>query len=551
MHGVAYDSKIEFVSFQNETFNREIEDQYASGLFNVEGEDARSINYLNTRVPIAFSADPGFYDWSDSTPEEVEISLNNESWLSALRQTSTSAANRTVWTYAAGNYSEPYPSGAGYFPVHFPELRGHVIVAVALDSNGVIADYSNHCGAASTFCIAAPGRHYAPSGPNGYITVQGTSFAAPTVGGSLAILKQAFPSLGNDELVTRLFATANKTGIYEVASIYGQGLVDLDAATRPVGQGQIPIGNSVGGKSAPMNLSTVQTAVPTGNAFAQGFHGRRVMILDELNTPFYVPFESFVSTDNTPSPTSKKTRDLMNRLVHGASQTHVNASPWLSIVGQPLAYRDEARKFESWYSVGNRDSFGFASRQSKRKKGKATISYTTGAMIEPHSHLGSTSHGAFGTMSAGTFLTGIEVERPCGTWTCQAAGSLGVSLMRTSGGLIQSSTPTFASSFSLQALKETPEYDLYVELSQPLRVESGSVEIAYPSARTPDRKILTESFRASLSPDGRQIDFQAGVVLPLSRNSKLGAQAWISHNPGHNRQSPPIFGAAIAYRSNF
>ena len=264
MHGVAYDSKIEFVSFQNETFNKEIQDQYASGLFNVEveGRDARAINYLNSRVPIAFSASPGFYDWSDSTPEETEAEVNSRSWLSALRQTSTSAANRTVWVYAAGNKSKPYPIGAGYFPVHFPELRGHVIVAVALDSNGVIADYSNHCGAASTFCIAAPGRHYAPSGPNGYVTVQGTSFAAPTVGGSLAILKQAFPSLGNDELVTRLFATANKTGIYEVASIYGQGLVDLDAATQPVGQGQIPIGNSVTGKSVPMNPSTVQTAVP-------------------------------------------------------------------------------------------------------------------------------------------------------------------------------------------------------------------------------------------------------------------------------------------------
>ena len=91
-----------------------------------------------------------------------------------------------------------------------------------------------------------------------------------------------------------------------IASIYGQGVVDLDAATRPVGQSQIPIGNSVTGRSVPMNLSTVQTAVPTGNALAQGFAGRRVMILDELNTPFYVPFESFVSTDNTPSPTSKK-----------------------------------------------------------------------------------------------------------------------------------------------------------------------------------------------------------------------------------------------------
>ena len=551
MHGVAYDSKIEFVSFQNETFNKAIQDQYASGLFNVEGDDARAINYLNSRVPIAFSASPGFYDWSDSTPEETEAVANSFSWLSALRQTSKSAPNRTVWVYAAGNESKPYPIGFGYLPVHFPELSGHVIVAVALDSNGVIADYSNYCGAASTFCIAAPGRHYAPSGPNGYVTVQGTSFAAPTVGGSLAILKQAFPSLGNDELVTRLFATANKTGIYEVASIYGQGLVDLDAATRPVGQSQIPIGNSVTGKSAPMSLSTVQPAVPTGNAFAQGFTGRRVMILDELNTPFYVPFERFVTPDNTPSSTSKKTRDLMNRLVHGTSQTHVNASPWLSIVGQPLAYRDSESKTESWYSAGTRDSFGFASRQSKRKKGKAAISFTTGAMIEPQSLLGSTSHGAFGTMSAGTFLTGIEAERPCGTWSCKAAGSLGVSLMRPAGGMIQSSTPTFASSFSLQALKVTPEYDLYVELSQPLRVESGSVEVAYPSARTPDRKILTESFKAALSPDGRQIDFQAGVILPLSKNSNLGAQAWISHNPGHVRHSPPIVGAAIAYRSNF
>ena len=137
-----------------------------------------------------------------------------------------------------------------------------MIVAVALDSNGAIADYSNQCGVASTFCIAAPGRHYVPSGTNGYVTVQGTSLAAPTVAGSLAILKQAFPSLGNDELVTRLFATANKTGIYEVASIYGQGLVDLDAATQPVGQGQIPIGNSVTGKSVPMNLSTIQLLFP-------------------------------------------------------------------------------------------------------------------------------------------------------------------------------------------------------------------------------------------------------------------------------------------------
>ena len=40
MHGVAYDSKIEFVSFQNETYNKAIQDQYASGLFSEEVEEA-------------------------------------------------------------------------------------------------------------------------------------------------------------------------------------------------------------------------------------------------------------------------------------------------------------------------------------------------------------------------------------------------------------------------------------------------------------------------------------------------------------------------------
>ena len=228
--------------------------------------------------------------------------------------------------------------------------------------------------AAAPHCIAAPGKafsaQYSSTNTPTYVTTYGTSNAAPTVAASLAILKQAFPSIGNDELVTRLLSTANKSGIYANQQIYGQGVVDLDAATRPVGLNQIPLGNTVRGRSASMHLSTVQTAGPTGNALAQGFAGRHMMILDELNTPFYVPFESFVSTDNTPSPTSKKTRDLMYRLVHGTSQTHVNASPWLSIVGQPLAYRDSESKTESWYSAGNRDSFGFASRRPPHKKGQ-------------------------------------------------------------------------------------------------------------------------------------------------------------------------------------
>ena len=545
MHGVAPAARIRFVSFRN------------ADLIALPDDDsvghAPAIEHLNPLVPIAFSGTSGL--GISSNPTELLQLPSRAQVVNALKQAGRSASERTIWVFPAGNSGLAIPSGTASYAIYISELRNHVLAAVALGENGAIWGNSNRCGAAAPHCIAAPGKAfsalYSSTNTPTYATTYGTSNAAPTVAGALAILKQAFPSIGNDELVTRLLSTANKSGIYANSSIYGQGVVDLDAATRPVGLNQIPLGNTVRGRSASMHLSTIQTAVPTGDALAQGFAGRRMMILDKLNTPFYVPFESFVSTDSPSSSASKHTWDLIYRLVHGTSQSNVSASPWLSVVGQPLAYRDSARKTTTWFSAGNRDSFGFASSQPTRNLGKATISFTAGAMIEPQSLLGSTSHGAFGTMSAGTVLTGIEAERPCGTWLCQAAGSLGISLMMPAGGLIQSSTPTFASSFSLQALKVTPEYDLYVELSQPLRVESGSVEIAYPSARTPDRKILNESFRASLSPDGRQIDFQAGVVLPLSRNSKLGAQAWISHNPGHIRHSPSIFGAAIAYRSNF
>ena len=57
MHGVAYDSRIEFVSSQNKTFNDLIDQQLHRRPVQHRGSrDARSVNYLNGRVPIAFNA---------------------------------------------------------------------------------------------------------------------------------------------------------------------------------------------------------------------------------------------------------------------------------------------------------------------------------------------------------------------------------------------------------------------------------------------------------------------------------------------------------------
>ena len=130
-----------------------------------------------------------------------------------------------------------------------PELRGHSIAVVALKegtSGPEIADFSNRCGIAADYCIAAPGEdvRFAYFGDQGRGTAQwhGTSFAAPMVAGGLAILKQLFrDQLSNTALTARLLSTADNTGRFADRTVYGRGLMDLKAATSPVGVLDVPM----------------------------------------------------------------------------------------------------------------------------------------------------------------------------------------------------------------------------------------------------------------------------------------------------------------------
>ena len=62
-----------------------------------------------------------------------------------------------VHVFSAGNRGESEVTITASFAMLFPELRDKVVIAVAVDSNGVIGDTSNHCGHAKDLCLAAPG----------------------------------------------------------------------------------------------------------------------------------------------------------------------------------------------------------------------------------------------------------------------------------------------------------------------------------------------------------------------------------------------------------
>ena len=137
---------------------------------------------------------------------------------------------------AAANFAQPSPDLLAGLPYLMPELRNTWLAVVAVDANNVIADFSNHCGVAKDWCLAAPGNQIystepiRPPTPTGYGTRDGTSQAAPTVTGIAALVKEAFPWFTAADIQAALLTTATDLGDPGVDDVYGWGLVNAGKA---------------------------------------------------------------------------------------------------------------------------------------------------------------------------------------------------------------------------------------------------------------------------------------------------------------------------------
>ena len=193
-------------------------------------------------------------------------------------------------------------------PLYFPKLRGHIIATIAVDEAGEVASFSNRCGSAADWCIAAPGvgvrivyykMKQGISGAKlpfyGVDIASGTSVAAPMVVGSLAVMKGLFgDQLSNTDLVVRLFATANKTGRYADKKVYGQGLLDLGAATSPVGEPVIVVVGSIVSGGVPLAMTSLASGKAFGDSLLRSVAGEGVVTFDALGAPFSYDLGSFV-----------------------------------------------------------------------------------------------------------------------------------------------------------------------------------------------------------------------------------------------------------------
>ena len=440
---------------------------------------------------------------------------------------------KTIIVYAAGNDGEFYSGLGADLPYHIPELRGHSLSVVATDpQTGAIAGYSNLCGPVPGdwnaglhgphYCLAAPGTVRGlipdPASPgNGNVEdgVAGTSFAAPVVSGGLALLMEQFRSTrGNTEIVKRMLDTADRTGIYANAAIYGAGHLDLETALSPVGF------LSVGQTLRPLRVSSLRTPVAYG-AVSQRAASLELAAFDEQDFPFWVPLSGLIAegeSGRSPIP-QFETLGMPSHPAHGLETLDQR---WLALAGTGSHREDDG---SDWV-------VGFGPQSASVARQPAGVGWGYGVNIDGGGHLGAEVSGAFGEELQSSLVwatRSVERRLPGGLeWT--ATGTLAVSLPQYEKDAIFRATPSVLSAASMRV--GTGSTGLLVE--QPLRAESGTGRFRVETGWIEDGQRLHDDIEVPLRPDVRELrmTLRHDVGVP---GGTLAFAAAVAVNAGHVR----------------
>ena len=484
------------------------------------------------------------------------------------------------------------PSVLAGLPAKISELRGHVIAVAAIGENGAISSFSNRCGIAAEWCLAAPGENVTvpyfgprsstdPTVVRRYAKVQGTSVAAPMVSGGLALMKQLFRNqLSNTALVSRLFATANKSGRYSNRSIYGQGLMDLGAATAPVGQTTLTLGSRVGDPGGGLLMSNIALGNAFGDGLTQSLAGTEVAAFDSLGAPFWYDLGSFAFAANKLSiarrlksfmaPAPERPEAGGYRAAFAPSFAKASPDRWrLGLLETPtgtqtghlgLARYANTFTYAGWKDLAatafSTEGFSWRAPASGAvlswQPSEAWAGLRAGWLMERKSLLGSSVKGAFGSLSSDSAFIGFNADTEVDGWHLGANAEIGFATVKPRSGLITDVSPVATGAFAVHAARPFSGNRLFqFSVSQPLRVEQGRATLSVPVGRTKDGDVMRRSLAADIAPTGRQIDVMAHWRQPLTKMGELRLGAIWTHDPGHRAAASSDLSFMVGWRSPF
>ena len=308
MHGVAYDSKAIVIKIGN---SHSVDLNNAATGFSWAADQGAVVGNLsaNSNYDFIFRNSNNLVTLDDNTIKTTDSRYDYANKKFYNGQTAepwkASTDKGLVIVNSAGNQGLDFAAHPGYFATATDSngnliLGGKVLIVGAVDQSGNIASWSNRAGhlcvaivdnkctdpyKVSDFYVLAPGWSYSAKNDGTYGTMSGTSMAAPFVTGQVSILHQMWPHMKGENLVKLVTSTADKDSIsgYNV-NIHGQGLIDLDEATKPQGAIGIPTTGRADGATSNINGSYISGS---SSAIAS-LSGINVMVLDEFDRDYYM-----------------------------------------------------------------------------------------------------------------------------------------------------------------------------------------------------------------------------------------------------------------------
>ena len=392
--------------------------------------------------------------------------------------------NEQVLVKAAGNQGTEYSSGMNQMATATDSngnliLDGQMLVVGSYDiANKKISGFSNKAGTICTtytdgeckdaakisdYYILAPGTGIYSTSKNGnYVHMSGTSMAAPAVTGALAVVHQMWPHMKGKNLVKLLTQTADKTIASYSVDIHGQGLLDLDKATQPVGATGIPTSGRTNGN---VSSTSGYIAGSSGNISQLA----NVMVLDSFERDFYVDMSNTYTVDtrankftNTLAPTN---------MYYG----YANLEQHLMLPSYPVS---------------------------------ETFSVQPGFFTEDKSYLANTQTGAFGDLQ-NSYTTYANLNYSATYDNVNVFGQFGLGYTKNSYGdswsMLKDASGVVSSTWLLGAEKN----GFGGSVSQPINIESAKMTYSVPTSRTLDGNVISTDSTINLKTEERNLDFTA------------------------------------------
>jgi subtilisin family serine protease len=484
-HGAAFDADLAIAkvsggssySFQNATKAAEWGQTIGSVAINVSAE----VNYdSGFRNSIVKEADGVYYSTHWYYGENGYNGSVGEAkkWKSALgnEQVLVKAAGNAGWDYSAGMNQMATATDTNGNLI----LDGQMIIVGNWDENNKqINSSSNKAGTVCAtmqngvcidaakikdFYIMANGTAITSTATNGgYTTMTGTSMAAPVVTGSIAVLHQMWPHMKGKHLVQLVLVTGNKNIVGYDENVHGQGLLDMDRATRPVGATGIPTtGRTNGGVSSVAGGANVQ-----GVAASEIQALTSVMVLDSFERDFYIDLGDMTQTVDTRTASVAEQMGAVNYFAGYMNTDQHAAVPFKVTENSNL-------------EVG----FGRSDAQ----------------------YLGNSFSGTLGTTTDSNTVYANYNYRNGGFFAQAGIGYTSVNFDMNNSMMVDAENVISTTATAGYEFAPTEGHTLGFAVSQPVTVESAKFTYNVPTSRTLDGNVNTELRTVDFKNSNREID---------------------------------------------